>query len=97
MKTLLTTGIKSNIAKKRFYEHLKRCNASGSYPNQNEIAYIIQKLDMHNISQIIFDYGEANLSCILSYFESLEYYEYCAIIRDKVELHNKALSTKVKL
>lgn len=93
---MLKTKITNKVTRKRFYDFLRECNRN-DHPNSTEISYIIQKLDLHNVSQIIFDYGEDNLRCILKYFEDIEYYEFCAIIRDKVAVHNKALRTDIKL
>lgn len=92
----MKTKITNRIARKKFYEYLRDCNKR-SHPNENEISYIVQKLDLHNVSQIIFDYGEANMRCIFDFFISVEYYEFCAILRDRIETHNKVSEIRVEL
>ena len=79
-----------------FYEFLKECHGQ-QHPNESEALYIIEKLKVKNISQIIFDFGEATLRCILDYFEGQENYEYCALIRDKVLIHNNLTGNSITL
>ena len=58
---------------------------------------IITLIKNRVISKIIFDYGITKINHIVDLLEKEEEYELLAVLRDKLEVHNKVTKRKFKL
>lgn len=79
--------------RKELEAYLNKCN---SVPiNNREFTFIYDKLKSDQLSQIIFDFGDRVIMCILKYFENKEEYLYCQHILDKITTHNRVNNTSI--
>jgi len=83
--------------RKKFHEDLfgylfPRLNRPRSH-----IDKILYYVDNDNYLQILYTYQIETIRELLSYFLEVEDYNTCAIIRDVVLYHNKAVGTTYKL
>lgn len=76
-------------------EYLTICNPEEEY-STSETRIIKKLLDRNNITQLIYDFNIKTVLCILKKFEEEENYERCALIKRRIEIHNKITNTEYK-
>lgn len=64
---------------------------------ESSIQKILHFIHLSNYLQLMYTYGIGLLRELLTYFESIENYQQCILIRDTVVRHNKATGEQLKL
>jgi nucleoside permease NupC len=70
---------------------------TGIYPTQTVVNKFVAFVDKELFKQIIFEFGHHYLEVALSYLESVENYETCALIIKQLEESNKERKENIKL
>lgn len=87
--------ISKMITPKILHSFLEKC--LNKPPNLRECKYIIDKIASDSVSQVIFDFGENSIGCILKAYEKQEEYERCADIVKAVKIHRKVNNVEIKI
>lgn len=73
--------------KKEKYSFINNC--SGQDLTEGQFSRIEKLLERNNVTQIIFTYGIDLVLCLINFFEYIEDYKTCLIIKNKIIIHNK--------
>jgi len=83
--------LKTYTTAKKIFSYVKDCKKAPDFPNMVECNNILKALQNREITQLIFDYKTETIKCLLQYFESIEYYEMCAMIKKDLDEFNRVV------
>lgn len=78
----------------KLLEYIRSCELDIS---SDETSTILRLVNLENYLQIVYNYGESLIRCLMNYNISRENYKACAKIQETVKKHNQATGANIKL